>query len=97
MLRLTGIWRALDTMFWNHTSDATFQILPPDAIFCDHASDVYHEWHSVWNNLKLCARWVPVNYLIDHDESWQSFTSIPQAQYVCCVFVCALMAEPFDL
>ncbi len=24
-----------------------FQNLPPDAIFCDHASDVYHEWHSV--------------------------------------------------
>ncbi len=21
--------------------------IPPDAIFCDYASDVYHEWHSV--------------------------------------------------
>ena len=34
-------------MFQNQASDATFQNLPPDAIFCDHVSDVYHEWHSV--------------------------------------------------
>ena len=34
-------------MFQNQASDATFQNLPPDTIFCDHESDVYHEWQSV--------------------------------------------------
>ncbi len=34
-------------MFQNQPSGAIFQNLPPDAIFCDYASDVYHEWHSV--------------------------------------------------
>ena len=34
-------------MFQNQASGATFQNLPPDAIFCDYASDMYHEWHSV--------------------------------------------------
>ena len=28
-------------------SGAPFQNLPPDAIFCDYASDLYHEWHCV--------------------------------------------------
>ncbi len=28
-------------------SNTFFPNFPPDAIFCDHASDVYHEWHSV--------------------------------------------------
>ena len=36
-----------DAIFQNKASGATFQNLPPDAIFSDHASDVYHEWHSV--------------------------------------------------
>ena len=27
------------------------QNLPPNAIFCDHASDMYHEWHSVYIQL----------------------------------------------
>ncbi len=36
-----------DAIFQNQASGATFQNLLPDAIFCDHASDVYHEWHSV--------------------------------------------------
>ena len=34
-------------MFQNQASGATFQNLSLDAIFCDYASDVYHEWHSV--------------------------------------------------
>ena len=53
------VWWATDAMFWNHTSDATFQNqaldakfqnVPHHAIFCDHASDMYHEWHSVYIN-----------------------------------------------
>ncbi len=34
-------------MFQNQAFAATFQNLPPDAIFCDYASDLYHEWYSV--------------------------------------------------
>ncbi len=34
-------------MFQNQALDATFQNLSADAIFCDYASDGYHEWHSV--------------------------------------------------
>ncbi len=47
------VWRMKSHVRRNVSkSDATFQNLPPDAIFCDHASDVYHEWHSVG----MCAR-----------------------------------------
>ena len=42
-------------MFQNQASGATFQNLLPDAIFCDYASDVYHEWHSVGNDMSLIA------------------------------------------
>ncbi len=34
-------------MFQNQVSDATFQNLRSDAIFCAHSSEVYREWHSV--------------------------------------------------
>ena len=34
-------------MFQNQAPGTTFQNLPPDAIFYDYASDVYHEWHSL--------------------------------------------------
>ncbi len=63
-LHLAGVWQASGAMFWNHMSCAmfknqvsgsTFQNLPPDAIFCDYASDVYHEWHSVVQNLNQNA------------------------------------------
>ncbi len=30
------------------------QNLPPDAIFCDHASEVYYEWYSVVHEAYLC-------------------------------------------
>ena len=36
-----------DAMFQNQAPGVPFQNLPPDAIFCDYATDVYHEWHSV--------------------------------------------------
>ncbi len=52
ILRLTCDFKTLhtsDAIFQNQASGATIQNLPPDAIFCDHASDVYHGWHSVWN------------------------------------------------
>ncbi len=51
-LRLMGVWRASGAMFQNQASHATFQNLPPDVIFCDHASDVYHEWYSVCNHFQ---------------------------------------------
>ena len=46
-------------MFQNQASDATFQNLPPDAIFCDHASDVYHEWYSVDGEPLTCNELTP--------------------------------------
>ncbi len=51
----------LGSMFQNQASDATFQNLPPDAIFCDHASDVYHEWHSVPLRTSLMLWYVLTN------------------------------------
>ena len=36
-----------DAIFQNQASGTTLQNLPPDTIFCHHASDVYHDWHSV--------------------------------------------------
>ena len=45
-------------MFQNQASDATFQNLPPDTIFCDHASDVYHEWYSVKDRCFQIVVWV---------------------------------------
>ena len=35
------------TMFPNQESDATFQNILPGAIFCDYASELYHEWHTI--------------------------------------------------
>ena len=39
-----GQWLIVNLIY---TTSSLFQNLPPDAIFCDHASDMYHEWHSV--------------------------------------------------
>ncbi len=45
MLRMP--YHMSNAMFQNQASGATFQNLPPDAIFCACASDVYYEWHSL--------------------------------------------------
>ncbi len=50
--RLKGVWRnVLKSHVRRNVSKSgvqnPFQNLPPDAIFSDYASDVYHEWHSV--------------------------------------------------
>ncbi len=67
-LRLAGVWRASGAMYWNQTSGAmfqnqasgaTFQNLLPDTIFCDYASDVYHEWHIVPNNIQSLGIYGP--------------------------------------
>ncbi len=47
MLHLTSDFKASDAIFQNQASGAIFQNIPPDAIFFDHASEAYHEWHSV--------------------------------------------------
>ena len=47
MLHLTPDFKVSDAIFQNQASGAIFQNIPTDAIFFDHASDTYHEWHSV--------------------------------------------------
>ncbi len=86
-LSLMPARRRPDAMFQNQASDATFQDLPPDEIFCDHASDVQYESSYVYQtHIKLKELFEeprePFGHLSPFLTSWIQFGSPERAVWV---------------